>query len=190
MRNPGKVQPVQALTYEFKGTMTQSLFLTGAPEIGLEANPDLYTGRFSFDSSSFTGVGLEIFGLESGLTVFLYDDPRVNETVDPGPDSPQVRFQDGELLGLYWNAIYHPFTTVPEQGYPGDFVHITGSTFTDGFDPTFYTEEDEPRSPVLGFGTVEYTHVNEPRTIIPLAAMSLFALSSLRKKTFNLTKVR
>lgn len=48
------------------------------------------------------------------------------------------------------------FGAVPELNYPGDFLRISGTELTDGFDPTFYTSEDDPRTPVLGFGVVQY----------------------------------
>ncbi|MEL7038325.1 MAG: hypothetical protein AAFO04_22315 [Cyanobacteria bacterium J06592_8] len=180
-----KAEPTQAATirYQFTTELEESLFLTGAPEIDLEANPDLYTGQFSFDGDFLTGVGFESLGAEAGLLVSLKDDPRVNQEVDPDfPLSPTVNFQDGELLGLEWFAVYHPFTNVPELDYPGDFVRISGTELTDGFDPTFYTEEDEPRNPVLGFGTVTYTQVPEPGIIAGLAITTLFAGSIKRSK--------
>ena len=92
-----------------------------------------------------------------------------------------VNFQDGELLGLDWFVVYHPFTNVPELDYPGDFVRISGTELTDGFDPTFYTPEEEPRSPVLGFGTVKYSAVPEPGTILGLLA-TVFGSSWMTKK--------
>ena len=168
--------------------MEESLFLDGAPEIGLEPNPDLYIGRVTFDGSLLSGVGMETFGPESGLKVFLLDDPRVNETLDIRPNFPQVKFQDGELIGLDWDAVYHPFTVVPVLEYPGDFVKFVGDEFTDGFDPTFYTPEDEERAPVLGFGTVEFTKVNEPGKTLGLAIASLSIVGFYRKKAINSSK--
>ena len=169
------IEPIKSATikYEFTANLTESLFLTGAPEIDLPPNPDIYDGSFTFDDSFLTGVGFESLGAEASLKVALNDDPRVNQDVDARfPDFPKVNFQDGELLGLDWFAVYHPFTNVPEQNYPGDFVRISGTELTDGFDPTFYTPADEPRSPVLGFGTVEYSLVGavpEPGTLVGLA---------------------
>lgn len=190
-----EIQAVKAVTYEFESTMIESLFLEGAPEIDLEPNPDLYDGSFTFDDSSLTGVGFESFGVANGLTVSLFDDSRVNQDIDPRfPEFPTVNFQDGELLGLDWFAVYHSFSNVPELDYPGDFIRISGREFTDGFDPTFYTPEDDPRSPVLGFGTVEYTRVPERSSIFGLAlrgASSLRLIATLgvgllhRKKMVN-----
>jgi len=176
-----------AATFGFQATLEESFFLTGAPEIDVPPQPDFYQGTFSFDDSSLTGTGAESLGAESGLTVSLAEDPRVNQDIDFRPEFPQVNFQDGELVGLDWYAIYHPFTAVPEQNYPGDFVRISGTQLTDGFDPTFYTPADEPRAPVLGFGTVAYTplpdepaqKVPEPGVILGLAIAT--ALFSLRK---------
>lgn len=182
------IESVHAATirYEFTSTMEEGLFIEGFPEIGIEPNPDLYDGKFTFDDSSLTGVGLETIGAEANLKVFLNDDPRVNQEVDfRFPEFPQVTFQDGEIVSLDWFAVYHPFTNVPEQNYPGDFINITGTTFTDGFDPTFYTPEDEPRSPVLGFGTVEYNRIGtvpEPGTILGIAIVAL-GLGFNRKKS-------
>jgi hypothetical protein len=170
------VKPTQAaqVIYQFKATLIESIFLEGAPEIGLEANPDFYIGRFMFDDSLLTGVGFESLGVAEGLSVVLASDPRVNEEIDLRyPNFPTVNFQDGELLGLDWFAVYHPFTAVPELDYPGDFLRISGTELTDGFDPTFYTPEEEPRSPVLGFGTVAYSRVPEPSTIVGLAIAAM-----------------
>jgi hypothetical protein len=172
-----ETKPAQAdlVEYQFTADLVESLFLEGAPEINLEPNPDLYTGTFTFDDDFLTGIGFESVGAEAGLLVSLNDDPRVNQDVDPRfPEFPTVNFQDGKLLGLDWFAVYHPFTNVPELDYPGDFVRISGTDLTDGFDPTFYTEEDEPRSPVLGFGTVTYTKVPEPSIMAGLAMLTLF----------------
>ncbi|MEM7715150.1 MAG: PEP-CTERM sorting domain-containing protein, partial [Cyanobacteria bacterium P01_A01_bin.68] len=177
-----EIQPIQAVTYRFESTMIEGLFLEGARSIDLEPNPDLYDGSFTFDDSSLTGVGFESFGVAEGLTVSLFDDSRVNQDIDVRfPGFPKVNFQDGKLLGLDWFAVYHPFTNVPELDYPGDFIRISGKEFTDGFDPTFYTPEDELRSPVLGFGTVEYTRVPEPGTILGLAIVTL-GVGLLRRK--------
>ncbi|MEM9164006.1 MAG: PEP-CTERM sorting domain-containing protein [Cyanobacteria bacterium P01_F01_bin.4] len=174
--------PAQAATYRFQATLTESLFLTGAPEIDLEPNPDFYRGTFSFDDASLTGVGFESLGADANLEVSLEEDPRVDQEIDPRfPEFPTVNFQDGELLGLDWFAVYHPFTIVPELGYPGDFVRISGTELTDGFDPTFYTPEDEPRSPVLGFGTVEYSPVPEPGLLLGLAT-AILGFRGLRRK--------
>ncbi|MEL7313413.1 MAG: PEP-CTERM sorting domain-containing protein [Cyanobacteria bacterium J06559_3] len=171
------------VTYQFEANLIESLFLTGAPEIELEPNPDLYTGRFSFDDAALTGVGFESLGAEAGLEVSLFDDPRVNQEVDARfPEFPTVNFQDGELIGLDWFAVYHPFTNVPELDYPGDFVRISGTDLTDGFDPTFYTPEEEPRNPVLGFGTVEYSQVPEPGTVLSLAILALGSGLAVRKR--------
>ncbi|MEL6136014.1 MAG: PEP-CTERM sorting domain-containing protein [Cyanobacteria bacterium J06626_23] len=162
------------LTYEFQATLDNGFFLTGAPEIGVEPAPDFYKGIFSFDSSALTGIGFESLGLNDGLEINLVNDPRVDETLDPrAPEFPVVNFQDGELLGLDWLAIYHPFTAVAELDYPGDFVRISGTELTDGFDPTFYTPEDEPRQPILGSGTVAYSQVPEPATLLGLATAAL-----------------
>ena len=181
-----EIQAVQAVTYRFESNMIEGLFLEGAPEIDLEPNPDLYEGSITFEDSSLTGEGFESFGVESGLTVSLFDDPRVNQEIDQRfSEFPKVNFQDGELLGLDWFPVYHPFTNVPELDYPGDFIRISGTEFTDGFDPTFYTPEDEPRSPVLGFGTVEYTRVPEPGTIFGLATATLGVGLLRRKKMIN-----
>lgn len=181
--------PAQAATvkYQFQATLTESIFLTGVPEIGLEANPDFYKGIFSFDDASLTGIGFESLGADADLQVSLIEDPRVDQALDPRfPEFPTVNFQDGELLGLDWFAVYHPFTNVPELDYPGDFVRISGTELTDGFDPTFYTPEEEPRSPVLGFGTVEYSAVPEPETILGLLA-TVFGSSWMTKKKNTLS---
>ncbi|MEM8778331.1 MAG: PEP-CTERM sorting domain-containing protein [Cyanobacteria bacterium P01_G01_bin.49] len=171
------------VTYQFKADLVESILLEGFPEIGLEANPDFYKGKLTFDDSLLTNMGFESLGVEDGLSVVLTSDPRINEELDPRfPDFPIVTFQDGELLGLDWFAVYHPFTNVPELNYPGDFLQITGTELTDGFDPTFYTPEEEPRSPVLGFGTVEYASVPEPSAIIGLAFFVLGAGSKLKRK--------
>lgn len=177
--------PTQAaiVTYQFEADLTESLFLTGAPEIDVEPNPDLYTGSFSFDDAFLTGEGFESLGAEADLQVALFDDPRVNQEVDARfPDFPTVNFQDGELIGLDWFAVYHPFTNVPELGYPGDFVQISGTELTDGFDPTFYTPEEEPRNPVLGFGTVTYSKVSEPGSILGIAIAAFGVGISAKKK--------
>ena len=158
--------PTQANTvqYGFTTNLVESIFIEGAPEIGLEANPDFYKGTFTFDESLLTGIGLETI---PALSVALEEDPRVNQDLDPRfPDFPTVSFQDGELLGLDWLAIYHPFSAVPELDYPGDFLRISGTELTDGFDPTFYTPEDDPRTPILGLGTVEYSSIPEPTLIL------------------------
>ncbi|MEO0769505.1 MAG: PEP-CTERM sorting domain-containing protein [Cyanobacteria bacterium J06649_4] len=179
----GSVSPVRAATYRFQATLTESLFLTGAPEIGIAPDPDFYRGTFSFDHDLLTGVGLESLGAEANLEVSLAEDPRVNQEIDIRfPEFPTVNFQDGELLGLDWFAVYHPFTTVPALDYPGDFVRISGTELTDGFDPTFYTPEDEPRSPVLGFGTVAYSKVPEPGSVFGLAIAALGAGYLLKKQ--------
>lgn len=179
-----------AATFQFQATLDESLFLTGAPEIGIPPQPDFYKGTFSFDDSALTGIGFESLGAEANLQVSLAEDPRVDQTVDIRfPEFPQVNFQDGELLGLDWFAIYHPFTNVPEQNYPGDFVRISGTQLTDGFDPTFYTPADEPRSPVLGSGTVAYVAlpddaaaVPEPATVVGMAIAALAGGNMLKKR--------
>ncbi|NEP18424.1 MAG: PEP-CTERM sorting domain-containing protein [Leptolyngbya sp. SIO4C1] len=177
------VDAAQAATYQFRAMLSESIFLTGAPEIDLEPNPDFYRGTFSFDDSSLTGVGFESLGAEANLEVSLAEDPRVNQNIDPRfPEFPTVNFQDGELIGLDWFAVYHPFTNVPALDYPGDFVRISGTDLTDGFDPTFYTPPDEPRSPVLGFGTVQYSVVPEPGTILGLAAIALLGFRKFYQK--------
>jgi len=174
----------QAATFQFQATLEESLFLTGAPEIGIEPRPDFYRGTFSFDETLLTGVGLESLGAEAGLEVSLAEDPRVNQEIDVRfPEFPQVNFQDGELLGLDWYAVYHPFTNVPEQNYPGDFVRISGTALTDGFDPTFYTPEEEPRSPVLGSGTVAYERVPEPVSVLGFAIAAFGASTLLKRKS-------
>ena len=180
----GAVSSVQAATYQFQATLSESLFLTGAPEIGIEADPDFYIGTFSFNHELLTGVGLESLGAEATLRVSLAKDPRVNQEVDIRfPEFPTVNFQDGELLGLDWFAVYHPFTAVPEQNYPGDFVRISGTELTDGFDPTFYTPQDEPRAPILGFGSVAYEKVPEPVSVIGFAIAALGTVTLLHKQT-------
>ncbi|MEL6489606.1 MAG: PEP-CTERM sorting domain-containing protein [Cyanobacteria bacterium J06634_6] len=180
----GSMSAAGAATYQFQATLSESLFLTGAPEIDIEPRPDFYRGLISFDDTSLTGVGAESLGAEANLKVSLAEDPRVDQTIDIRfPDFPQVNFQDGEFLGIDWYAVYHPFTAVPEQNYPGDFVRISGTELTDGFDPTFYTPEDEPRSPVLGFGTVAYTAVPEPVSIIGLVIAALGTGVLLRRKS-------
>lgn len=178
----GAASSAEAATYRFQATLSESLFLTGAPEIGIEPRPDFYRGLISFDDSSLTGMGLESLGVDANLEVALAEDPRVNQDIDIRfPEFPQVSFQDGEFLGLDWYAVYHPFTNVPEQNYPGDFVRISGTELTDGFDPTFYTPEDEPRSPVIGFGTVAYEKVPEPVSVVGLAIAALSASLLLKK---------
>ena len=170
------------LKYEFQATLDSSIFLTGAPEIGIEPRPDFYKGIFSFDDSALSGIGFESLGTGDGLEINLVNDPRVDETLDPRvPEFPVVNFQDGELIGLDWFAVYHPFTAVPELDYPGDFVRISGTELADGFDPTFYTPEDEPRQPILGFGTVAYNQVPEPAMLLGLTTGAL-GLGVLRRK--------
>ncbi|MEL6940800.1 MAG: PEP-CTERM sorting domain-containing protein [Cyanobacteria bacterium J06598_1] len=182
----GTISSARAATYQFRTTLSESLFLTGAPEIGREPTPDFYRGLISFNDSLLTGIGAESLGAEANLTVSLTEDPRVNQAIDTRfPEFPQVNFQDGEFLGLDWYAVYHPFTNIPEQNYPGDFVRISGTELTDGFDPTFYTPEDEPRSPVLGFGTVAYERVPEPVSVIGLAIAALSASLLLKKPSAN-----
>lgn len=123
-------------------------------------------------------------GADADLQISLIENPRVDQALHPRfPEFPRVNFQDGELLGLDWFAVYHPFTNVPELDYPGDFVWISGTELTDGFDPTFYTPEEESRSPVLGFSTVEYSAVPEPRTILGLLA-TVFGSSWMTKKKY------
>jgi len=179
----GTAQSAQAATYQFQATLSESLFLTGAPEIGREPTPDFYRGLFSFDDSLLTGIGLESLGAEANLEVSLTEDPRVNQSIDIRfPEFPQVNFQDGELLGLDWYAVYHPFTNVPELNYPGDFVRISNDQLTDGFDPTFYTPADEARAPVLGFGTVAYTEVPEPGSALGFAIAMLGAGFLVKKQ--------
>lgn len=179
----GTATAASAATFQFQATLNESLFLTGAPEIGIPPQPDFYRGTFSFDDSSLTGTGFESLGAEANLKVSLAEDPRVDQSVDfRFPEFPQVNFQDGELLGLDWFAVYHPFTNVPEQNYPGDFVRISGTQLTDGFDPTFYTPEDEPRAPVLGSGTVEYRAVPEPGNVLGLSVTALACAGYLKKK--------
>ncbi|MEO0807748.1 MAG: PEP-CTERM sorting domain-containing protein [Cyanobacteria bacterium J06643_4] len=178
------ISPVEAATFEFQATLSESLFLTGAPEIGIEPRPDFYRGLISFDDSSLTGIGAESLGAEANLKVSLTEDPRVDQSVDIRfPEFPKANFLDGEFLGIDWYAVYHPFTNVPELNYPGDFVRISGTALTDGFDPTFYTPEDEPRSPVLGSGTVAYTEVPEPVSVIGFAIAAVGAGSLLKKQT-------
>ena len=180
----GTVSSAKAATYQFQATLSESLFLTGAPEIGIEPRPDFYQGKISFNDSLLTGVGAESLGAEANVRVSLANDPRVNQSIDVRfPEFPQVNFLDGEFLGIDWYAVYHPFTNVPEQNYPGDFVRISGTELTDGFDPTFYTPEDEPRSPVLGFGTVAYTEIPEPMSVVGLAITALGAGTLLKKQS-------
>jgi hypothetical protein len=179
--------PAQAATYQFQATLSEGFFLSGAPEIGVEPQPDFYRGTFSFDETSLTGMGFESLDARANLMVSLAEDPRVNQSIDVRfPEFPKVNFQDGELLGLDWYAVYHPFTAVPEQNYPGDFVRISGTELTDGFDPTFYTPADEPRQPVLGFGTVTYTAVPEPSSVMGWAIAAFVTGWTYREKAaFN-----
>ena len=182
----GVATAADAATYQFKATLDEGFFLTGAPEIGVEPRPEFYVGLFSFDDSELTGVGLESFGREANLEVSLTNDPRVDQTLDVRfPDFPTVSFQDGELLGLDWFAVYHPFTNVPELDYPGDFVRISGTQLTDGFDPTFYTPEDEPRAPILGSGIVSYERVPEPSAILGMVIVAI-TIGCYRKKAVSL----
>ncbi len=53
------------IRYQFTTTIIESLFLEAAPEIGLKANPDFYTGLFKFDESLLTGIGLESIPVSS-----------------------------------------------------------------------------------------------------------------------------
>ena len=140
-------------------------------------NPDYYNGQFSFDNSNLTGVGFESLGVDDGLSIALFSDSRINAEDDERyPAFPTVNFFDGELLGLDYHVIYHPFTAVGD--YSGDFFHFSNGDFTDGFDPTFYTPEDEPRNPILGSGTVTYEAVPEPTTLIGLLGLGGWFLTS------------
>ncbi|MEM1369347.1 MAG: PEP-CTERM sorting domain-containing protein [Cyanobacteria bacterium P01_H01_bin.15] len=159
----------RVLTYQFEVELTESLFLTGAPEIRFPANLDFYVGTIKINSHLLTGVGAETLGVSDGLEVVLASDPRVNSKDTFSPTPTIANFLDGEFVGVNWYAVYHPFTNIPEQGYLGDFLRIEGDSFTDGFDTTFYTPEDEPRAPTFGFGTVEYTPVPEPGSLLCLS---------------------
>ena len=83
-------------------------------------------------------------------------------------------------MGLYWFAIYHPFTAVPELDYPDDFVRISGTVLTDGFAPTFYTPEDAPGQPVLGSDTVAYSQVPELVTLLGIVTVAT-SLGTVRR---------
>lgn len=180
----GVMNSAQAATYQFQGILEESIFLTGVPEIGIQPNPEFYKGTFTFDHELLTGVGFESLGAEANLKVSLAEDPRVDQTLDIRfPEFPTVNFQDGALLGLDWFAVYHPFTAVPELDYLGDFVRISGTELTDGFDPTFYTPQDEPRAPILGFGSVAYEKVPEPASVIGVAIAALSAGTLLKKQS-------
>lgn len=172
------------LNYQFETTLNDGFFVTGAPEIDVDPNPDFIRGAFSFNDSALTGVGFESLGTDDGLQIALTEDPRVTEGLDPrAPDFPTVNFQDGELIGLDWFAVYHPFTAVAELNYPGDFIDIKGDQVNYGFDPTFYTPQDEPRQPILGTGTVEYTLVPEPTMLLGIATSALSFSALRRRKT-------
>jgi hypothetical protein len=163
--------------YNFTVNLESSFFLTGFPALNIPPNPDYYNGQFSVDDANLTGVGLESLGVDEGLSITLFDDPRIDEEDDERyPASPTVSFQDGKLLGLDYFVIYHPFSAF--DNYPGDFFRFANNDFTDGFDPTFYTPENEPRNPILGNGFVTYQVAPEPSlTIGLLAALGLAALS-------------
>jgi hypothetical protein len=170
------------IKYNFTVDLESSFFLTGSPELGILPQPDYYNGQFSVDDSSLTGVGLESLGVDDGLEVSLFSDPRINAEDDERyPNFPTVNFQDGKLLGLDWYVVYHPFTAI--DNYPGDFFRFSNADFEDGFDPTFYTPEDEPRNPVLGNGTVTYQSVPEPSLTVTVLGMGLLAgLAAVSKK--------
>ncbi|MDJ0518088.1 MAG: PEP-CTERM sorting domain-containing protein [Trichodesmium sp. MO_231.B1] len=173
------VNPATAATvkYNFTLNLDSGFFLTGSPELDIAPNPDYYNGQFSFDDSSLTKVGFESLGVDDGLSIALFSDSRINAEDDERyPAFPTVNFFDGELLGLDYHVIYHPFTAVGD--YSGDFFHFSNGDFTDGFDPTFYTPEDEPRNPILGSGTVTYEAVPEPTTLIGLLGLGGWFLTS------------
>ncbi|NEN96771.1 MAG: PEP-CTERM sorting domain-containing protein [Moorea sp. SIO3I7] len=176
---------VEAATvkYNFTVNLEKSFFLTGSSELDIAPNPDYYNGEFTFDDSSLTKVGAESLGVDDGLSITLFSDPRINEEDDERfPDFPTVNFLNGELLGLDYDVVYHPFTAVGE--FSGDFFRFSNGDFTDGFDPTFYTPEDEPRQPILGSGTVTYTLVPEPTTLMGMLGLGgwLFASTLKRRK--------
>ncbi|NEO73633.1 PEP-CTERM sorting domain-containing protein, partial [Moorena sp. SIO3H5] len=169
------------ITYNFTVNLDTGFFLTGSPEIDIPANPDYFNGQFTVDDSRLTNVGAESLGVEDGLSITLFTDPRINEEDDERfPEFPKVNFLNGELLGLDYDNIYHPFTAVGD--FPGDFFRIFNSDFTDGFDPTFYTPEDEPRQPVFGSGTVTYTLVPEPTTLMGIFGLGGWLFASTLKR--------
>lgn len=94
------------IKYNFTVDLESSFFLTGSPALNIPPNPDYYNGRFSFDDASLTGVGLESLGVDDGLSITLFDDPRINEENDERyPTFPTVSFQNGQLLGLDYFVI-------------------------------------------------------------------------------------
>ncbi|MEM1170984.1 MAG: PEP-CTERM sorting domain-containing protein [Cyanobacteria bacterium P01_H01_bin.35] len=141
-----------------------------------------YNGQFSFDNSNLTGVGYESLGVDDGLSIALFSDSRINAEDDERyPDFPTINFFNGELLGLDFHVIYHLFTAVGD--FSGDFFRFSNGDFTDGFDPTFYTLENEPRNPILGSGTVTDESVPEPATLIGILGLGgLFLTSTLQRR--------
>lgn len=81
--------PAQAATYSFSGMMDSGSLIG-----------ESFSGNFSFDDLGLTGIGTEIFGLNS-LSLSFAGRTYTLAEADVAPD---VSYQDGTFLGLSYAA--------------------------------------------------------------------------------------
>ncbi|BCL34748.1 PEP-CTERM sorting domain-containing protein [Nostoc sp. MS1] len=123
-----------------------------------------YTGSFSYDDASLTGIGDEFIDVTNVAFNFQGSDYTV-------ANNPQVAFSNGQFLGLSYSP--EPFFSF----IPGNF-DLSEAYFSYSFG--FLNS---------GFGDVTYTLQNtsvpEPTTVIGLVALGACGVTSILKRKLN-----
>lgn len=153
-----QLNPAQAATVIYN--------LTGTIEEGL-LEGESFSGTFSFDDASLEGSDYEIFKISDLKFNFLGS---TFTAADAEPDSdPTVEFSDGNFLGLTFSV---PTLNAELYLVPGS------SDATDAIFAYIGTED-------AGFGSIEYTVVPEPFTLLGTSTalgFGLFFKQKLKRK--------
>lgn len=170
---PIKISSVQAATvnYNFTTNLKRSYLLDVYATFPGTGNPDdvpFYSGFFSYDDSSLTGIGIEEISGNEGLRVFLqpYGGLAVNDADVYTPIPLRARFENGNLLGI--NAFFVLPNTSP-VGY--EYAFIEGQIIRDIFGYRINRSETRQGE---GSGSIQYSLRNDENPItIPESSMVL-----------------
>ncbi|ACK73277.1 conserved hypothetical protein [Gloeothece citriformis PCC 7424] len=118
---------------------------SGTIEFG-DLTGESFSGSFNYDDSLLTGSGYEVVDVSDLELTFLGN----TFTAVNGDSTPRVEFSEGNFLGLYYSV----------SSFNPEFSLLPG--FSDVSDAKFaYIGSND-----AGFGTVQYTVVPEPFTLL------------------------